>query len=218
MKKEKQEEARLLRKEGNSLLTISKKLNVSKGSVSRWVRDIRLSKEQLAIMGLGRTKEAKRVWSEINRKNRIKFQNEGRQMMIENGPEFAFGCAILWAEGDKSKNVVSICNTDETMLIFFVNFLKKYFDVKNNDFTISINYYDTNGLSIEQIQKYWLEKFEFNLSSLRKCTLRSKYYSGDGKKYIYGICRIRVCRTDIVQKIFGAIKQMINDYSDRWID
>ena len=51
MKKEEQKEARRLRKKyGFSLGKISKILNVSKGSVSLWVKDIKLTKTQKNVL------------------------------------------------------------------------------------------------------------------------------------------------------------------------
>ena len=47
MKTEKRKQARRLRKEGKSVREITKILNVSKGSISRWVRDISLTSKQV---------------------------------------------------------------------------------------------------------------------------------------------------------------------------
>jgi len=139
--------------------------------------------------------------------------------MKQNDPEFIFGCALFWAEGTKSRNQVSFCNTDKKMMLFFVNFLKKYFNISSEQFALSVNCYLNNGLTLEQIQKYWLDLLELPESCLRGCTIKSKYYDGKKSgKYPYGVCRIGVYKTEIAQQIYGAIKEMIGDKSDSWLD
>lgn len=148
---------------------------------------------------------------------RKEWQEEGREKILKYGSDFSFGCALYWGEGDKRKNSVSLCNTDEKMIIFFIKFLKKYFNVKNEELSISINCYRQENLSIQEIENYWLSKLHLNRKNLRKTTIRNKYYNNTNTKHKFGICRIRLHKTETVQQIYGAIKQMSNDNTERWL-
>jgi hypothetical protein len=100
-----------------------------------------------------------------------------------------------------------------------VNFIKKYFGVKGEDFVVSVNCYLNNGFSLNQIQNYWLDKLGLPATSIRKATIKSTYYDGkESNKHPYGICRIQVYRIDISQQLFGAIKEAIGDRTEKWLD
>lgn len=217
MKTEKKNEAIRLRKNGISLQKIANELNVSKGSVSLWVRDVVLTDEQINQLGFRNCSLIRDARSAKCKEIRLKNQDIGRQKILNNNKDFSFGCALFWGEGDKSRNVVSFCNTDLSMMKFFVGFLKKYFDLKNEDFSLRINCYLNNGLTLDEIQNYWINNLELKGSSIIKATIKSDYYQQPNNiKHIYGVCKINVCRTDVCQQLFGAIKEMINDKSDRW--
>jgi len=219
MKIKEREKARNIRiEQGLSIGKIASELGVSKSSVLKWVKDIQLTPEQNKKLK-SRTYPDHSIQINLCRKKRQQYQEDGRKQMQQNDPELIFGCALFWAEGAKSRNQVNFCNTDKRMMLFFVNFLKKYFNVSPEQFALSINCYLNNGLILEQIQKYWLDLLNLPESSLRKCTLKSKYYDGKKSgKYPYGVCKIVVSKTEIVQQIYGAIKEMIGDESDSWLD
>lgn len=220
MKREQKEKAIEMRKNGASLGQISKKLLVSKGSVSLWTKGIVLTDEQQEKLDTHlRHGNPNLAWSKKCRDIRMNNQQIGREKMLSGDKEFAFGCALLWGEGDKSRNSVALTNTDEKMMAFWVNFLKKYFDVKLEEFSIRINCYLNNNFTLNQIQQYWVDRLGLKIDNVKKASIKNQYY-GDIKnnKHPYGVCRVLIGRTDIVQQLYGAIKQMIGDNTDRWIN
>jgi len=224
MKLKQKQEAIVLRKnDGLSINKISEKLGVSKSTISIWVRGIKLTDEQTYknhcnYIGIV-TPEMHKLHIEKCLMRRIKSQEEGKKKMRENSKDFAFGCALFWGEGDKAQVTVGFTNTDEVMLVFFINFLRKYFEVKNEDFSIRINCYLNNNITLEKIQEYWINKFGLSKDNLIKATIKNKYY-GDirSNKCPYGVCRVTVHNVDVVQQLYGAIKEMVGDNTDRWIN
>ena len=209
-------ECRELRKQGYSLNFIAQKIKVSKSSVSLWVRDIELTNEQIEIIEYKRKASASN--SETFRKRRREYQEIGREKAKKSDSLYAFGCALFWGEGSKKKNNVIITNSDPLMLSFFVKFLKKYFNVSSSDFSISIQYYLNNGLSLNEIEQYWCNILNLSKESLKEHTLKSKYYGGKKVKHPYGICSVRICNTSIAMQIYGSIKEYMGDISkDKWL-
>lgn len=213
-----------LRKQGYSIRQIEKEVKVSKGSISLWVRDIKLTDEQMNILRNRRNKcDEKKEGYEKRSKNyrdrRLKFQEDGRKKARESDSYYALGCALFWGEGTKKKDILKITNCDPSMLKFFVLFLQKYFEVKPEEISINIQYYLNGNLSLNDIEKYWCEVLELPFSSLRKHTLKGKYYNYDisNIKYPYGICSLSVFSTEKVMQIYGSIKEYIGDNSDRWL-
>jgi len=221
----KKEEARRLRKEeGKSVKAIARELGVAFSTISLWVRDVVLTEEQMAELSWRGNhspgqKKASIASVNIKKDKRIEWQKEGRLKYQQEDKEYALGCALYWGEGSKSRNAVKICNTDSKMLVFFVWFLKKYFDVKKEEFVITVNCYLNNGLTLEEIQNYWLKLLGLPPSSIRKATIKSKYYTGESSgKHPYGVCAVMVYRTEIVQKIYGSINESIHSLDDWGID
>ncbi len=209
---------RNLRQQGYSLNYISKKVGVAKSSVSAWVRDIELTNEQIKKIEYQR--QASTSNSETYRKRRREYQENGREkaVALKSDPLYAFGCALYWGEGRKNRGSVRLTNSDPQMLSFFVKFLKKYFNVSNDCFTISIQYYLNNGLKLNDIEEYWCNILDLDKRALRGHTLKSKYYSNSKVKHPYGICSVGISSTEIAMNIYGSIKEYICDNSeDKWI-
>jgi len=225
MKRKEDERARaiyLRKKTGLSINQIAKEIKVAKSTASLWLRDIELTEEQKNNLSYRNPAQCKNMTNSFVKKcreKRVNDQNIGRSQILNNDIEYAFGCALFWAEGSKSRNNIAFCNTDPDMMKFFVSFLKKYFNVSNDNFAISMNCYLNNGLSLEDIQIYWLNLLGLPKECLRKCTIKNKYYDGKTSfKHPYGVCRIVVNSTIITQQIYGSIKEVINDSSDKWVD
>lgn len=225
MKIKEKEEARVLRKEeGLSIGDIAKKVGVSKGTVSIWVRDIELTEKQNEVLrqknpiyncqtkGFKTTREKFKV-------NRILYQECGKKIAQKNDAEFISGCMLYWAEGTKSKNSVIFSNSDPEMILYFMNFLIKYFLVGKEDILLTINCF-TDIKSFDEIKYFWLNKLNLEENNLRKSTINcySKYSQKKRKnKLSYGTARITVHSTEIVHKIFGAIQFIGKFKREEWI-
>lgn len=209
MKVEAKKEARRLREKcGWSLNRISKKLNVSKSSVSLWVRDIKLSPKQKAELGYNISKGSnKKHYQKI----RDEYREMGRLKVLEEGEDYKLGCLLYWAEGSKGRTVVDFTNRDPIMMKMFIAFLRNYFDCSNEDFTIHINAYLTNGLGVDDITKYWLDILGLQTENVRAFTNRAKYYDPHNERikqhHKYGVCKLRVNSVKIAQIIFGSIEK-----------
>ncbi len=157
---EKQEARRLRQEEGLSLTKISDILNVSKSSVSLWVRDIQLTDRQRSIL-----LESNPVYNneyrgannlhEKHKNIRLGYQKKGREKIKEQDPEYIAGCMLYWAEGTKSKNSLKFTNSDIGMMRVFINFIKNQFDLENKDISLRIHCF-TDVQTVEEIESYWL--------------------------------------------------------------
>jgi transposase-like protein len=225
MKNKEKEKARELRKNGYSLSEICKELSVAKSSVSVWVRDIILTLEQKSeLQERGGISENLRKASELRKdyflKLRLKYQEEGRNLAKKNMPLHMCGCIMIWCEGGKLRNSIELTNSDIFMHKLFIKFLKKFYKVKNEEITISINAHDANGISIEDIENYWVTGLELKKENLRKTTLnRYSHFSQKKKigKLPYGTCRLMVNRTDLIQNIYGAIQEYGQFERKEWV-
>ncbi len=129
---------------------------------------------------------------------------------------------LYWAEGAKSRNTVKLVNSDVHLLRFFVRFLRACFGLSSQDFRLHLNVYLNNGLSIEEIERHWLQALELPRSCLRKHIVDFKPTSSSGQKRSklpYGVCTLCVNRsTRIVQHIYGAIQEYAGFDRPEWLD
>lgn len=221
-----QKQARELRKQGWSLLEIANKLHVAKSSVSNWVRNIKLTPKQKKRLDDKRIKFAAQGGKRGNRKVARKHR-EIRQSYQQKGYEEAdyswlhvAGCMLYWAEGTKGKNAISFSNSDKDMHLFFLRFLREYYNIKDNQIRVHCNTAKHANKSVEEIEEFWMKVLGLSRECFVKTTIAErgikKIKHKDG---YYGVCRISVNNTELVQKIYGSIKKYagININDERWL-
>lgn len=225
MKEKEKAKAIELRKKGISLSVICRQLNVSKSSVSVWVRDVELTEKQKSALRINSNLPLNLIkgaekYKEKFFKLRLKYQGEGKKLATKNIPLHIAGCMLLWCEGGKRRNSVELNNSNIHMLKLFIKFLKKFYHVDDTAIAISINAHTDNNLSSEEIEGYWISGLGLKKENLRKTTLnRHSHFSQKKKigKLPYGTCRLCVHRTDIIQNIYGAIQEYGQFKNDTWI-
>jgi hypothetical protein len=211
-------EARRLRTEGYSIKEICQRLQVSKGTVSVWVRDIRLNAEQVK-----RLDEKQRLVRErfgyLNRcgdahKNRAEalvrhkaFREAGFERARRDAT-FRVICALYWGEGQKSNGMFGVCNSDPTLLNVILQWLLK--EGYDEALAFSVRYHLGNGLAENEIRHWWLEQLPLlRAHHLRKfgvCTVHRASQLKKVGKLPYGTASLRVCRVELLHTVMGGIE------------
>lgn len=225
-KTEERLQARKLRKEqGLSVNKIAELLDVSRSSVSRWVKDVPLTDNQRHQLiqnkyNYGAQHQGSIANREKHRKIREGYQQEGREQAREGDPLHLTGCMLYWAEGRKRRDTCTFTNSDPDMLHTFLKFLEECLGVKKNAIDIRITAYLGNGLTLEEIEHYWLDILGLPILSLKQSkTQQPKSSQQKGRKLLYGTCELRVqTGTQYVQHIFGAIQEYIGIDKPEWLD
>jgi hypothetical protein len=229
MKAVEREEARRLRREGFPYRKIAAALSVSIGSVHLWTNDIELTPEQRehnlrgpeGPLNPDRARRAAVTWSRRCRQKRGRYQEEGRRRARVGDPLHQAGCMLYWAEGAKGRNAVKFVNSDPQMVWLFRRFLTDSLAVDVERIAMALNVYTTNGLTISEIERYWLELLELPESSVRKHTLNHLPTSSSGKaknKLPFGVCTLVVHSSRVVQHIYGAIQEYGGFDEPAWLD
>jgi hypothetical protein len=127
----------------------------------------------------------------------------------------------MHAEGTKARNTVKLCNSDPNMLAFFRRFLVESLEVDPRRLTLRLHVYLGNGLSIEEIERYWLDLLELPQRSLRKHAVNPLPTSSSGSKKAKlpcGVATVALHSTEAVQHIYGAIQEYAGFDEPRWLD
>lgn len=208
---------------------IANRLGVSPSSVYAWTSDIQLTEEQKAANLRGprgplNPEDVRRrteAWSARCRQRRAASQQEGRAAARRGAPLHLAGCMLYWAEGGKRRNGILFTNSDPSMVAFFRRFLVEELDIAPEDINLSINVYTNNGMSIEEIESYWLDLLNLPKSSARGHMLNHMPTSSSGRaknKLPYGVARLSVHQTQKVQHIYGAIQEYAGFEEPAWLD
>ena len=217
-----------LRKQGKSVKGISDTLGVAKSSVSRWVRDVELTEEQL--LNLHNDRDTIRIASsyKAGKTNiekfsllRKEYQKNGAAMFKQYGHEFMNGCMLYWAEGSKSRFMVRLTNSDHHMILYFASFLKKFFDLKDNEIKYSFTFYLDGETKVEDVENYWskclnVNKEKFNKVSINRVPRKANTARRERTKH--GVCHITVCNVKIVQALYGAIQDYLGFENEEWLN
>jgi hypothetical protein len=225
MKTTDRSEARRLRRLGWSVREIERQLNVSRSSVSRWVRDIQLTDEQIAVLDRrSATSPGQRAGAEANaalgRQRRARYQEEGRARARGGDSLHLTGCMLYWAEGDKGREAVRVSNSDPALLRLFVRFLRECYDAPVERISVSCNLFADHLDRQRDIEDFWLATLELPRSCLRRSIVNvySKYSQKKRKNRLpYGTCRVSYCDTRTAQSIYGAIQEYAGFDRPEWV-
>lgn len=224
MKAIEREQARALRREGQSIKEICRALGVSKSSVSVWVRDIALTDAQIERLEekgafTRRQGYGAKVIYEKHFRLREQYQREGRAKAREGDPLHLAGCMLYWGEGSKHRVNVNFTNADPDMITFFMCFLRESLCLRDDEIVLRVMCYTNNGLSQEQIETFWLEKTGLTRQQMRRTTIDMQPRSSKqgGRKLMYGVCVIGVYKVRVMQHIYGAIQEYTGIDKPEWL-
>lgn len=212
--------ARKLRKKGYSVKTISKMLEVSRSSVSIWVRDINLTPKQLRILNqnvlIGQEKGRTTTSLKYEAKRIQTFQENfilGLKQIgsLSSRELFIAGIALYWAEGTKKNRHFSICNSDPKIIKFALNWFMQSFNLTIDRFHPYICINDTLSSRSSEILEYWskltnIPTKQFTKTIIIKSKLKKVYENIN--KY-HGTLTIRITKsTQLFYQVIGLINAL----------
>ena len=217
-KSEEKNKALDLRKEGESIRDISKRLGVAKSTVSLWCRDIELTQKQISalhermVVGSykGRLKGARMQYEQ--RLERIKkFKKEGIERLgsISARDFLVAGVALYWGEGQKKGRDVRVSNSDPEVIKFMLKWFKMVLGIDKDRITLSIIINKIHRKRIREVEEYWSRVTKIPLEGFIKTTLIKAKSKKRYKNFPthYGTLTIRLKRaTNFHHQIIGMIE------------
>lgn len=190
--------------EGLSLGQIQKITGVPKTTIRDWVVDIALTEKQVLDLKTLSNKQlqAGRIKAQLaNKEKRIKKEKDllelGKQEIGQlNSKELLIaGVALYWAEGFKNRHEsrLGFCNTDPTMIKFYLHWLEKSFSIGKRDLVARLTLNTSYEKKTGEIERYWSELTGIPLSQFTKPfyqkTIWKKQFTTEN---YYGVLRIHV--------------------------
>jgi transposase-like protein len=218
------EEARRLRVEdGMSIKAIAATVAVAPSTVSRWVRGIELTPEQVGALQdanpiFNGQRDGTAMSSANARARRVVAQLHGRLLAAKGNALHRLH--VVLGEGHRKRNQVIFTNADPDMLCVFHEFLARCYDVRDEQVALTVNVHLGNGLTLAEIEAWWLDRLRLPQTCLRQSVVNRPSRASQRKRRTlpYGTVRLAVCSTFIVQSIYGAIQEYAGATRPEWID
>ncbi len=214
-----------LRAEGASLNQIVSVTGMAKSTVSLLVREVPLTDEARARLEAADPVKAKSrlgqlTWSRQCRGRRRNAQLAGRCLAGSGDARYHAGVMLYWAEGGKARNSANLSNADPELLRMWLNWVREWHDIPEERIKLVVNCFLNNGLSLDEIEGWWLERLEMKHSQLQKAIVNrpSRASNAVRSPLLYGTAQVRINSTFLVQSIYGAIQEIGGFERPEWLD
>lgn len=222
-------QARKMRREGYSVKNISHLLQVSRSSISIWVRDIILTPAQLRQLNQnsidGRNK-GRTVTSIMYQQRRQQLRHEalkyGLRLIntLSNKELLIAGTALYWGEGNKKTRKVRFTNSDPAIILLILKWLSICFHIKTSQLKAFVGINISHSHRETKILKYWSKTTKIPLNQFNKTILKKtpniKIY--DNPETYFGTITICVLKPiKLYYKILGLIEALNTRANNRYI-
>lgn len=215
MKLAEKKKARDLRQLGKSINQIVQETDLSKGSVSVWVRDIVLTQKQRKQISLrGRSVES----VERRRISRLTNEQAKRQLIIDKaGEDFKsisleqlklIGIILYLGEGGKTrKGMARLSNSDPAVIKIMMRFFREICHVPENKFRCHIHTF--SHADVEKTEKYWASITGVSRNQFFKTYVKPSSASLQKRNTLpFGTCDVNVLDTKLFLTIIGWIEKI----------
>lgn len=197
-----------LRRKGFSYSEIRKRIpNLSKGTLSGWVKSIELSEKQKEEI-LRKAKKAvdkgrlKGSWA-----NRVKWQariNLINEVAKKEFPAlarnhlFLIGLTLYWAEGSKTNRRFQFINSDPEIIRVMMRWLREVMSVAEDQFLVRLYIHEI--YKSENCEKYWSNITGIPVSKFKKTVFKPTPHLVRKNLSYKGCCRIELRGSDLFWK------------------
>jgi hypothetical protein len=215
MKLIEKEQARTLRKKGYSINQIVKEAGFSKASVSVWVRDIILTKEQKkGLSERGRSVES----IERRRVNRLFNENKRRQKITDEAKKDfnnisleelkLIGIVLYLGEGAKTpRGMARLSNSDPLIIKMMMRFFREICNVPEHKFRGHIHTF--MHADISKTERYWSKITGIPRSQFFKTYTKPSSASLYKRNTLpFGTFDVCICDTKLFLTIMGWIERI----------
>ncbi len=214
------EEAIKLRIKGYTYGQIKRELNLAKSTLSDWLRNLPLNKEQLELLSKNRERSrdlarekyiATRKNQKLVRLKQILNQQNNFLLPLSKKELFLCGLFLYWGEGEKRHGIISISNTDPRVIKFALYWMITSLKISKNKIRINLHLY--KDMSIDESIYFWssildIPKTQFNKPYIKKTNREGLTY----KSFGHGTCKLYAGSVALSEKIAMSIKSISDRY------
>ncbi len=184
--------------------------NLSKSTLSGWLRNVKLTKEQeekLAenIEKISYNARVKAAWTKkqrnIARTKHIIEQARKESHSLFKNPLFLIGLSLYWAEGSKSNKYVQIANSDPALIKIMMKWFREICKVPEEK--IKIHIYIHKVYRNENCEEFWSRITNIPILRFWKTTYKPTPHKIKKNLDYKGVCRIDINDVNLFRRIMG---------------
>ena len=211
-----------LRKNGKSYNSIRKTLGLkSKGTLSHWFKNIKLSKKSLELLDKNNKLAHKRGLFTANKERKIRIEGENKKAYIE-GQDYIqsiskkelllIGAVLYWGEGAKSERSsvsLNFSNSDPLMISVYMRFIREILEISEERIRAGIHIYPS--ISADGAKKFWskITKLPENRFYIITQVSRASQNKRPFNILPYGTVAIKINSRRYFYKVKGMIKGIV---------
>jgi len=207
-----------LRKLGKSYSQIKKELGISKSTLSDWLREYPLSKEQIDSLRGKNPRRIEKYRETMRRKHQTRLnkyytEEKSKWLPLSKRELFIAGLFLYWGEGGKSLNgQLIINNTDPKLIKFMLHWLTNVIFVPKNKIKVCVHLYI--DMEIQTEINYWVKELDLPLTQFIKPYIKKSQRTNiDHKGFGHGTCGLMVNDTRLKERILMGIGAIADYYS-----
>ncbi len=214
----------LLRRQGMTYGEIKKRLHVAKSTLSEWLRDISLTKDQMALLASNKKKsrevaiEKTRLVKYQKRQARLSLvydQEKKRLLPLDQRELEVAGLFLYWGEGNKStQGSVALNNTDPLVVKFYLYWLLNVVKVPKERIRVGLHLYA--DMDKKKEMRYWSATLHLPLLQFQKPYIKTSLRTSiDHKGYGHGTCGLVVSNVRLKERITMGIRALAEYYAEK---
>jgi len=198
-----------LRKQGLSYAAIKERLDVSKSTLSYWLRDLPLSREKINELRSLSPRRIERYRATMRKKREERLSAVYRQVektvkKLSDREILIAGLFLYWGEGGKTKPyTISLTNTDPDMVRFYMKWLRLLGVPKSK---IKVRLHTYTDMNLVHIKQFWVDVTkiplaQFHMPQIKQSNGEKIHYRGYG----HGTCTIIVDDRDVSEYVLQGL-------------
>lgn len=216
--KEKRAEALILRKQELSYSEIKKRLNVSKSTLSLWLRKYPLSKERIDELRGSNEKRIER-YRETRKKTRedrlqkTYVEQKKKVFPLSKRDIFIAGLFLYWGEGSKARlREVFVSNTNPSIINFFIKWMEIVFEVPKSKLKFRMHFYE--DMDIKKEIAFWAKTLNVSESQFTKPYIKktSSLRINEKGSFGHGTCNAGIYDARLAEQVMMAIEAISDKY------
>ena len=199
-----------LREKGMSYSAIKEKLGVSKSTLSYWLREMPLSREQINALRAHSPKRIERFRATMQTKRDTRLVEVYKKVSSDLGvlskrELLIAGFFLYWGEGGKTKTyAITFSNTDPSMIRFYLSWIG-ILGIPRSKVKVRLHFY--TDMNIKKETEFWVKETkikgdQFKKPYIKQSSLSNLSYRGFG----HGTCNIIVDDRDASEYVLQGLK------------
>jgi hypothetical protein len=200
-----------LRIEGKSYREIRAKIsNLSKSTLSGWLKNIQLTHEQNEklrnnLKKINYNARVKSAWTKRkDKQERIKkilIDSESESLLFLKNPLFIIVLFLYWAEGSKTQELVQFSNSDPRLIKIMMKWFIEVCKIPRSK--IKVHIYIHKIYKKENCEDFWSKITNVPVSKFGKTTYKPTPHKIKKNIHYKGVCRLDICSVNFFWKIMG---------------